>query len=462
MSAWVEVQEGARAGHKHPLGEEPVMIGRGAEAQLRLDPQKDLSVSSRHALLVPSSGGWMIRDLESTNGTWVNEERVGRDRTLSDGDRIRLGPDGPILLFRTTEPGTVQVPATATSMPARRGLARIPWQLGVAVAAVVLLAVVAYVEGRRATGREWLKERAALEARMDSVLAVAQARTAAMRAMSDSLHRTRSSDVQSLELRVSGLLDALQKSEAEVQSLRQSLHGAEEEKMDDAEVASLRQRLQTVSVALERQQLAASLDFPRIERLTRAGVAQIYVETSEGVVTGTAFGVSPSGILMTNRHVVRGPDGTARPSRIGVQFSDSRQVWPAHVVAVSNSADLALVQAERIEGDIPTVSGFNSQADTLGSGAPVAILGFPLGGRPPDGAAGVIRPLLTAGVIAGFRGDLVELQGYGEKGASGSPVMDRDGLVIGVLVGGQQEGDERALLAVPAAAALRLLEANRP
>lgn len=459
VDAWIEIREGAQAGSVHRLGDEPVMIGRGPDAHLRLDPYKDLSVSGRHALLVPSSDGWVVRDLGSTNGTWVNDQRLDADQPLRDGDRIRLGPGGPILVFCTGDPGTVRVPAA--TKPTRKWMAVVPL-LAVAAASVVLLAVVAYVEGRRATKEEWARERAVLEARMDSVLAVAQAQAVAMKARSDSLVRTRTSDVHSLELRVSGLLDALQTSEAEVHSLRESLRETEEGDLDDKEVARLRQRLQTVSVALERQQLAASLDFETIERVTRPGVAQIYVETADGVVTGTAFGVSPSGVLMTNRHVVRGPDGNTQPGRIGVQFSDSRQVWPAHIVAVSSQADLALVQAERIEGDIPTVLGFNAHADTLGSGAPVAILGFPLGGRPPEGGAGVVRPLLTAGVISGNRGDLVALQGYGEEGASGSPVLDRDAHVIGILVGARQDGAERTLLAIPAREAIRLLERDRP
>lgn len=450
MDAWIEVAEGSRAGTLHRLTGEPVMIGRSEDAHVRLDPQSDLSVSGRHALLVPSSDGWIVRDLGSTNGTWVNDRQLGGDRVLSDGDRVRLGPDGPILVFRTDQPGTVRVPSEATrgSRPSRKAIQR----SAIAVAAVVFVSGLAYVAGRSVTGREWKRERATLEARMDSILAVTEARTAKMEASSDSLALTRT--------RVSGLLEALQESEAEVRSLRGSLQSAKAGDLGDAEVEQLRQRLQTVSVALERQQLAASLDFETIQRATRPSVAQIYVETDVGVVTGTAFGVRPGGVLMTNRHVVRGPDGTEKPKRIGVQFSDSRQVWPAHLVAVSAEADLALVQVERLVGTIPTVLGFDARTDTLGSGTPVAMLGFPLGGRPPNGSAGVVRPLLTAGVISGSRDGLIELQGYGEKGASGSPVVDRDGRVIGILRGGRQDSDEHTLLAVPAAEALRLLKGH--
>jgi S1-C subfamily serine protease len=457
VDAWIEIHEGGTAGAIHRLGSGPVVVGRHAGADLRLDPEKDLSASGRHAVLIPMASGWAIRDLQSTNGTWVNDAPVEGDHPLTNGDRIRLGPGGPLLIFRTasSEPDpTRMVPGGGGAAPKRP----FPWlAVAVSAASLTVLSSVFYVAGRLATRRDWEHERAALEGRMDSMLSVAQRQVADIQARNDSLERNSGSNVESLQLRVSGLLEALQRSEAEVRSLRTSLQAAEGGGLDDSVVTSLRQRLQSVSVALERQQLAAALDFKTIEKATRRGTAQIYVELGKEVVTGTAFGVSRSGILMTNRHVLEGPDGSARPGRIGIQFADSRQVWPAHILRVSRTADLALVQVERLEGDIPTVLGFNARTDTLASGSPVAMLGFPLGGRPPEGSAGVIRPLLTAGVLAGNRGGLLEVQGYGEKGASGSPVLDRDGKVVGILVGGTGTDVERTLLAVPASDAIRLL-----
>jgi len=452
LEAWIEVREGARAGAVHRLGTTPVVAGRLGDAHLRMDPHRDLAASGRHALFFPTQGGWSVRDLGSTNGTWVNDRRLSANHALAEGDRVRLGSDGPLLVFHAGTPAAT--PVTEKSPAPHHRLGRGIWIAG--AVAVIALSSGTYLAGRLSTRRDWERERSALEARTDSMLDLAQSRVAEMQAANDSLARTRDQNVESLELRVSGLLEALQQSESEVRALRGSLQAARGEGLDDDQVASLRQRLQTVSVALERQQLAASLNFRAIEAATRPGTAQVYVETSEGVVTGTAFGVAASGVVMTNRHVVIGSEGRSAP-RIGVQFSDSRQVWPAHLVAVSHDADLALLQLEQLEGTIPTVRGFNARGDTLASGSPVAIVGFPLGGRPPEGSAGVVRPLLTAGVIGGRRGGLLELQGYGQKGASGSPVLDADGLVVGVLLGGTQNDDERLLLAVPARAALALL-----
>jgi hypothetical protein len=64
-----------------------VVIGRGAEADLRLT---DTGVSRRHAELRPAGEGLEVHDLGSTNGTWVNGQRV-QSASLRDGDRVTVG-----------------------------------------------------------------------------------------------------------------------------------------------------------------------------------------------------------------------------------------------------------------------------------------------------------------------------------------------------------------------------------
>jgi diguanylate cyclase (GGDEF)-like protein len=71
------------------LSTTPLTVGRCDSCSL---PIRDDSVSRRHATLDPdAAGGHIVRDLGSTNGTYVNEERVVQPRTLRAGDRIRFG-----------------------------------------------------------------------------------------------------------------------------------------------------------------------------------------------------------------------------------------------------------------------------------------------------------------------------------------------------------------------------------
>jgi FHA domain/Domain of unknown function (DUF1707) len=66
---------------------EALTIGRGSDCAL---PLEDPFVSRRHAQLSRTEETWLLRDLGSTNGVWVNGWRV-RETELRDGDEIRLG-----------------------------------------------------------------------------------------------------------------------------------------------------------------------------------------------------------------------------------------------------------------------------------------------------------------------------------------------------------------------------------
>lgn len=64
-----------------------LLVGRDPGAQLILT---DDSVSRRHALVESTMNGDFVVDLESTNGTWVNDVRINRQKLMA-GDRVRFG-----------------------------------------------------------------------------------------------------------------------------------------------------------------------------------------------------------------------------------------------------------------------------------------------------------------------------------------------------------------------------------
>jgi hypothetical protein len=64
------------------------VIGRSDEVDLRLD---DISVSRRHALIAPGDGGWVITDLGSRNGTWLNGWRLPGPAPVRPGDLLDFG-----------------------------------------------------------------------------------------------------------------------------------------------------------------------------------------------------------------------------------------------------------------------------------------------------------------------------------------------------------------------------------
>jgi pSer/pThr/pTyr-binding forkhead associated (FHA) protein len=90
--------------------DEQISIGRDPKSRVQLP---DASVSLRHALIRPSGTGYVLIDESSTNGTYLNANRLvpGSARSLSDGDRIQIGRARLSVRFRT--PSTA--PKTAFS-----------------------------------------------------------------------------------------------------------------------------------------------------------------------------------------------------------------------------------------------------------------------------------------------------------------------------------------------------------
>lgn len=78
-------------------GPHPLSIGRAPGSVLRLN---DFSVSRMHAQLRNTGEGWTLRDLGSSNGTWVNGRRVTGSAVVRPGDEVRFGQIG----YRLTAP----------------------------------------------------------------------------------------------------------------------------------------------------------------------------------------------------------------------------------------------------------------------------------------------------------------------------------------------------------------------
>jgi len=91
---------GPGMGTRYPLGDTPLVVGRGNESDIRIT---DNSVSRRHARLQPGADGYYAIDLQSTNGTFVNNTPASMYR-LSDGDYLRVGN----CIYRFLDSGNVE------------------------------------------------------------------------------------------------------------------------------------------------------------------------------------------------------------------------------------------------------------------------------------------------------------------------------------------------------------------
>jgi diguanylate cyclase (GGDEF)-like protein len=74
-------------GARYALADTPMVIGRGNDCEIRIN---DHSVSRRHARIQPGADGYYAVDLQSTNGTFVNDVPASMCK-LKDGDYLRVG-----------------------------------------------------------------------------------------------------------------------------------------------------------------------------------------------------------------------------------------------------------------------------------------------------------------------------------------------------------------------------------
>jgi S1-C subfamily serine protease len=121
------------------------------------------------------------------------------------------------------------------------------------------------------------------------------------------------------------------------------------------------------------------------------------------------------------------------------------------MLGVSDSADVGVIKVE-IRGGTPRVAGFAAAAQDPQRGDPVAIIGYPLGEDLPmehQDRTTVADPTLTVGTVSKVLEALVQVDGYGAPGSSGSPIFGRDGRVIAVLYGGNRESQGKIIFAVP-------------
>jgi S1-C subfamily serine protease len=177
------------------------------------------------------------------------------------------------------------------------------------------------------------------------------------------------------------------------------------------------------------------MELPELMERTKPAVALVTVYDSAGHMlgTGTGFCVSPDGRFITNVHVVE------HAARATLTMADGRVVAVSGLLAQDPAADVAVVQAAG--GPFPAFLELGDSR-ALVTGQEVVVLGSPEG----------LSNTLSTGIVAAIRdggvtdpGALVQSASYASwriqitapisPGSSGSPVLTRDGHVVGVAVG---------------------------
>jgi S1-C subfamily serine protease len=177
-----------------------------------------------------------------------------------------------------------------------------------------------------------------------------------------------------------------------------------------------------------------------------------YVRRNVEVGTGSGFVIAPSGLVLTNRHVVRDEpvrrvvDGyeaeiTLESKRIEVAIGPGGSVVVLDGAVVAEDAELDLAVLQVTAADLPYLPFGDS--DAVDPGRPVQVLGFPFGrqvevGRRSEG--GVLPQVtVTAGSLSAAREDeegdrrYLQTDAAVQPGNSGGPMLDEEGYAVGVV-----------------------------
>jgi hypothetical protein len=101
-NAWLISQPGAPVQFRYLISKDCTSVGRSPDNDVIVQGPENASVSVHHFEITRHSDGFRIRDLDSTNGTFLNGERIA-ETELSAPATIRLGAHGPELTFDCSE-----------------------------------------------------------------------------------------------------------------------------------------------------------------------------------------------------------------------------------------------------------------------------------------------------------------------------------------------------------------------
>jgi S1-C subfamily serine protease len=456
MAIELRILTGARAGYTESFEKTVIAIGRHPLSDFRFDAQQDLDVSTRHGEIRCVDGRYAVYDSNSTNGTFVNGERVpaGTPHQLRDADVIAFGAQGPTVSVGLRSEGlsapVLKVPElpppaaplapkfatpagfTATirrqsDLPAGKDTSE---RIRVAVREqtrrlwIALMGIVVVLGGTATT--IFIRSSRREAASKAEIVKLLETNETITRSFQD---RLRQGDTL-IANRMRRVNDSL------VQALKQAKSSAQ---MAEAETALRRNH------DLQRQ--ITDMDFSAISAANDPAVVMIASDMGgAGPLEATGFCVRSNGVIVTNRHVVA--DSTKRASSIQVKFANTGRTYHARIERLPDNpaTDLALLQIVD-GGKFPTVTRLGSSVD-MPVGAPVATIGYPLGtDLPMDGSAA--KTTATFGNVSKVVPDLLQIDAFASHGSSGSPVFDGHGHVVGIVWGGPEGGEGRIVFSVP-------------
>ena len=207
-----------------------------------------------------------------------------------------------------------------------------------------------------------------------------------------------------------------------------------------------------------------SMSFAEIAELNSPAVVLIRTEfellDSSGQVTtteartGSGFIIPDSGLIVTNRHLVRDWEYNLPPPGTTGRITKIEAILPHHILEDllpaevyrlgENNIDVAILRID--SPNLPFVLGIEPDLSHTNAGDEVLVIGYPLGlellEKTKDTTA---DPSLSPGIVSRVGHDFIQLNLRAYHGNSGGPVLNRKGEVIGILTGNLGSAPDIAL-----------------
>lgn len=385
---------GGQAGRREVLDKVHIRLGRALDNDVVFTSQ-DLRASAHHCQIRLDGDQFMIEDLQSTNGTYVNGVRVTRS-PIRSGQIIEFGRKGPRLLFELKPKRDVEL------------LVQKPWAKGTTLAPSA--PAVLESAGRRDEERS---RRFGLHTMQLAVEAAIKQSASSWRRLVAAL--------AVLTLVVIGVLVYV--------VVWQS----------DAERTAPAEDARVFSAIAERNQSAVvliQLNFQLVDQRGRL--------ISEGTSEGTGFALDAEGFIATNYHIVRPWEfdpqlrqlrAQPKVTSLTVLFADHKadEAIPATIYRASKNRDVAIL-AITPPPAMPLIESLLTDINQVRQGDEVAFIGFPLGSdllrtTQQERATTTLRRATVGKVTE----SLIQLDVPIQRGYSGSPIFNRQGKVIGIV-----------------------------